>query len=93
MASLPPYKEKASRVNFCIYRPLLYIVYGLVIGLILALYSIIIGFTFFINCLTVICSGKKFRAHYDFVTKLAKWVGHIIMYFQAATDDVPDFCP
>ena len=72
MASLPPFKEKASRVNFCLIRPLLYIVYGLVFGLILFLYGIIIGFTFFINCLTVLCSGKRFRAHYDFVAKLAK---------------------
>ena len=93
MASLPPFVEKASRVNFCIIRPILNFVYGIVFGLILFVYGIIIGFTFFINCLTVLCAGKRFRAHYDFVSKLAKWSAHISMYFGAATDDVPDFCP
>ncbi|MEE9411345.1 MAG: DUF4389 domain-containing protein [Candidatus Heimdallarchaeota archaeon] len=93
MASLPPFVETASRVNFCLVRPLLQILYGFVYGFVLFIYGILIGFTSFINCLTVLFAGKRFRAHYDFTLKLAKWIGHISMYFGAATDDVPDFFP
>ena len=91
--SLPGFKEKASRLNFCIIRPLLQLFYGLIIFLVMIIFNMIIGITFFINCLTVLLIGKRFKAHYDFVTRVAKWIGHLYMYFLAATDDIPALFP
>ena len=91
--SFPGFKEAASRLNFCIIRPLLQIFYGIIIGIIMMVFNFIIGITFFINCLTVLIAGKRFKLHYDFVLRVAKWLGHLYMYFLAATDDVPDLYP
>jgi len=91
--SFPGFKEAASRLNFCIIRPLLQIFYGIIIGIVLMIFNFIIGITFFINCLTVLIGGKRFKLHYDFVLRVAKWLGHLYMYFLAATDDVPDLFP
>ena len=91
--SLPAFKEKASRLNFCIIRWLLQIVYGFVIMIVMFIFGIIIGITFFINCLTVLIAGKRFKMHYTFVLRIAKWLGHVYMYFLAATDDIPALFP
>jgi len=91
--SLPGFKESASRLNFCIIRPLLQIFYGIIIGFVMMIFNFIIGITFFINCLSVLFVGKRFRAHYDFVVRVAKWLGHLYMYFFAATDEVPALFP
>ncbi|MHA1686204.1 MAG: DUF4389 domain-containing protein [Candidatus Heimdallarchaeaceae archaeon] len=93
MATLPPFVEKASRLNFCIVRPILQLLYGLIIGLILFIYSFIIGITGFINCFSVLIAGKRFKTHYDFVVKIAKWIGHLYMYFNVATDETPPIFP
>ena len=82
--SLPGFVETASRLNFCIIRPILQMFYGIIIGLVMMI---------FINCFTVVVAGKRFKAHYDFVTRVAKWIGHLYMYFLAATDDIPDLFP
>jgi hypothetical protein len=91
--SLPSFQEKASRLNFCIVRWLLAFVYGIIIFLVMWLFGILIGITFFINCLTVLIMGKRFKLHYNFVLRVAKWLGHVYMYFLAATDDVPPLFP
>lgn len=91
--SLPGFVETASRLNFCIIRPILQMFYGIIIGLVMMIFNMIIGITAFINCFTVVIAGKRFKAHYDFVTRVAKWIGHLYMYFLAATDDIPDLFP
>jgi hypothetical protein len=91
--SLPAYKESASRLNFCIIRWLLQIVYGFVIMIVMFIFGIIIGITFFINCISVLIAGKRFKMHYTFVVRIAKWLGHVYMYFLAATDDIPALFP
>ena len=91
--SFPGFKEAASRLNFCVFRPFLQLFFGIIIGIILMIFNFIIGITFFVNCLTVLITGKRLKLHYDFVLRVAKWLGHLYMYFLAATDDVPDLYP
>ncbi|UJG44162.1 MAG: DUF4389 domain-containing protein [Candidatus Heimdallarchaeum endolithica] len=90
---LPPYKKEASCTQFCLVRPIMNILYGIIAFFVLFIYGIIIGITSFINCFTVVCSKTRWETHYNVVAKLAFWIAHFSMYLSNATDDTPPLCP
>ena len=91
--TLPAYKAKASCVEFCLIRPLLNILYGILSIFVFMIYGFIIGITSFVNCFTVVCSRTHWKTHYNMVGRLSLWIAHMSMYLAIATDDNPPICP
>ena len=87
--SLPKYKKKASRFEYCCIRGLyacpLLLVGGFVMGFIRILLMILAFFNFF----TILLAGKRGEGYYDWTLKVNKWTAHVMMYLAGATDERP----
>ncbi len=90
---IPPYVEEADCVEFCIIRTIMTFLYSIVWGFVFFGYGVIIYVTWIINAFMVVFSKKKYRVHYDMVTKFMLWALGVSMYTYAATDERPTLCP
>ena len=91
--SLPKYKQKASRFEYCCIRGLYAIPLCVVGGLAAFVVFFIRLFLGFINFFTVLFAGKRNHGYFEWTLKINLWIAHVNMYLAGATDVRPSLTP